>query len=136
MDFSKGPAIPPVFTGHMATATVYPDRVVFKRPLWARLGGNRSSTVLLGDVLKILHEEPTLTLNGYVHLATVQDEGMLRTVSQTLEKAVAGNSRADHVHTRPAGHARQVPGRGRCGMAEDRAWTVTAPPSAPTASKL
>ncbi|WP_282084046.1 hypothetical protein [Streptomyces tendae] len=94
MDLSKGPSGPLVFKGYMATATLHVDRVEFKRPLVARLGGNRSGTVLLADVLKILRKEPTRLVNGHVHLLTAEDDGSLRTASMSPEKTVAGNPRA------------------------------------------
>ncbi|KAF2774609.1 hypothetical protein [Streptomyces sp. OM5714] len=94
MDLSKGGGEPRVFKRHMATATLHEDRVDFKRPLVARLGGNRSSTVLLGDVLKILRREPTRLANGHIHLLTTQDDGPLRAASMPPEKTVAGNPRA------------------------------------------
>ncbi len=94
MDLSKGGGEPRVFRGHMATATLHEDRVDFKRPVVARLGGNRSSTVLLGDVLKILRREPTRLVNGHIHLLTAQDDGSLRAASMSPEKTVAGNPRA------------------------------------------
>lgn len=83
-----------MFKGYMASASLHEDRVDFKRPLVARLGGNRSGTVLLGDVLKILHKEPTRLLNGHVHLLTVQDPGGLRAWADSPVKQVAGNPRA------------------------------------------
>ncbi|MEV7225369.1 hypothetical protein AB0N98_36550 [Streptomyces sp. NPDC093681] len=94
MNLSKGGGEPRVFKGYMATATLHEDRVDFKRPLVARLRGNRSSTVLLGDVLKILRREPTRLVNGHVHLLTAQDDGSLRAASMSPAKTVAGNPRA------------------------------------------
>ncbi|KPC86567.1 hypothetical protein ADL35_09740 [Streptomyces sp. NRRL WC-3753] len=83
-----------MFKGYMATVTLREDRVDFKRSLVARLGGNRSSTVLLGDVLKIPRREPTRQVNGHIHLLTAQDDGSLRAASMSPEKTVAGNPRA------------------------------------------
>lgn len=94
MDLSKGAAGPLVFKGYLASALLYPDRVEFKRSPIARLGGNRSAVVLLPDVLKVLRQDPTRLVNGYVHLLTAADEGRLRTVASDPVKAVAGNPRA------------------------------------------
>lgn len=94
MDLSKGGGEPRVFKGYMATVTLHEDRVDCKRSLVARLGGNRSSTVLLGDVLKIPRREPTRQVNGHIHLLTAQDDGSLRAASMSPEKTVAGNPRA------------------------------------------
>lgn len=83
-----------MFKGHLASALLYSDRVEFKRRWAARLGGNRSAVVLLPDVLKVLRQDPTRLVNGYVHLLTAADEGRLRTVASDPVKAVAGNPRA------------------------------------------
>lgn len=77
----------------MATAVLYPDRVEFKRSPLARLGGNRSGTVLLADVLKIHAVEPTGWINGHVHLQTAADAGPLRVASRSSQQAVGGNPR-------------------------------------------
>ncbi|QQM45151.1 DUF4429 domain-containing protein [Streptomyces liliifuscus] len=77
----------------MATATVFPDRVVFKRSRLARLGGNRSGEVLLAAVVAVNVVEPTGWVNGYVHLQTAADAGPLRVVSKAQQQAVAGNPR-------------------------------------------
>ncbi|MFI9344958.1 hypothetical protein ACIG0D_27385 [Streptomyces sp. NPDC052773] len=94
MDLSKGAAGPLVFKGHLASALLYPDRVEFKRRWVARLGGNRSGVVLLPDVLKVLRQDPTRFVNGYVHLLTAADGGRLRAAASDPVKAVAGNPRA------------------------------------------
>ncbi|AJP04762.1 hypothetical protein TU94_28265 [Streptomyces cyaneogriseus subsp. noncyanogenus] len=94
MDLSKGPVGPLAFKGYMASALLYEDRVEFKRPLVARLGGNRSGTVLLRDVLKVLSREPTRLVNGHVHLLTAEDPGQLRAWADAPVKQVAGNPRA------------------------------------------
>jgi hypothetical protein len=77
----------------MATATVLPDRVVFKRSRLARLGGNRSGEVLLAGVVAINVVEPTGWVNGHVHLQTAADPAPLRVVSKAQQQAVAGNPR-------------------------------------------
>lgn len=95
MDLSK-PApqsYPQSFKGHMATAVLYADRVEFCRPWIARLGGNRSSTVLLADVLQVHKVDPTGWVNGHVHLMTAADQGRVRVSSRTPDQAVAGNPR-------------------------------------------
>ncbi|MEV0556272.1 hypothetical protein AB0I27_22820 [Streptomyces sp. NPDC050597] len=96
MDFSKPapPSEPKSYKGHMAAATVYPDRVAFKRSPLARLGGNRSGEVLLAAVLAINIVEPTGWVNGHVHLQTAADAGPLRIASKTSQQAVAGNPRS------------------------------------------
>jgi len=96
MDLSKQPAPEPEpesFKGHMATATVHPDRVVFKRSRLARLGGNGSGEVLLSEVVAINVVEPTGWVNGYVHLQTAADPAPLRVVSKAQQQAVVGNPR-------------------------------------------
>lgn len=95
MDFSK-PAPesgPQSYKGHMATATVLPDRVVFKRSPLARLGGNRPGEVLLADVIAINVVEPTRWVNGHVHLQTAADSGPVRAASKDAQQAKAGNPR-------------------------------------------
>lgn len=96
MDLSKpSPQSGPlVFKGHLATAVLYPDRVVFRRRWVARLGGNRSGVVLLGDVLKVHHVAPTRFVNGHVHLMTPEDPSALRNLSMTAGQQPAGNPRA------------------------------------------
>jgi hypothetical protein len=93
MDFNKPAPQPQSFKGHMATAVLHPDRVEFRRRWIARLGGNRSGTVLLADVLKVLQVEPTRWVNGYVQLLTLADEGRVRATSREPVKAAAGNPR-------------------------------------------
>lgn len=95
MDLSKpAPQSEPLrFKGWQASAFVYPDRVEFKRIWLSRLGGNRSGTVLLADVLKIHHVPPTRFVNGWVHLMTAEDPGALRAASMTAGQQPAGNPR-------------------------------------------
>ncbi|CAM5602327.1 hypothetical protein [Streptomyces coeruleorubidus] len=95
MDLSKpAPESGPLaFKGYMATALLYPDRVEFKRSPIARLGGNRSGTVLLADVLKVHQVAPTRLVNGHVHLMTAEDPGALRSLSMTPKQQPAGNPR-------------------------------------------
>lgn len=98
MDLNK-PAPPPQsqpqsFKGSLATATLLSDRVVFRRPLVARFGGNRSGEVLLADVIAINVSEPTRLLNGHVHLQTATDPGGLRAWADAPVKQVAGNPRS------------------------------------------
>ena len=96
MDLSKQPAPPAyplTFKGHLATSVLHADRVEFRRRWAARLGGNRSGTVLLADVLKIDAVAPTGWVNGYVHLITAADSGRLRAASRLPQEAVAGNPR-------------------------------------------
>jgi len=78
----------------MATATIHPDRVAFKRSPLARLGGNRSGEVLLADVIAINASEPTRLMNGHVHLMTAADPGGLRAWADAPVKQVAGNPRS------------------------------------------
>lgn len=94
MDLSK-PAPeshPRSFKGHLATATLFPDRVVFRRRLVARLVGNGSTEVLLADVAAINVVEPTGWVNGYVHLQTVA-EPELRYVTGPKGQRPASNPR-------------------------------------------
>lgn len=94
MDLHKQPAPEPQpqsYKGHMATATVLLDRVVFKRSPLARLGGNRPGEVLLADVVAINAVEPTRWVNGHVHLQTAADAGPLRIASMDHQQAAAGN---------------------------------------------
>ncbi|MCX5365903.1 hypothetical protein OG864_45215 [Streptomyces sp. NBC_00124] len=85
---------PQSFKGHMATATVLSDRVVFKRSPLARLGGNRSGEVLLADVVAINVTDPTGWVNGHVHLQTAADAGPLRAASKEAQRTMAGNPRS------------------------------------------
>lgn len=96
MDLSKPvPQSEPLsFKGWQATAVLYPDRVEFRRRWTARLGGNRSGSVLLADVLKIHRVEPTRLVNGYVHLMTAEDPGALRNLTTAPQQQPAGNPRA------------------------------------------
>lgn len=95
MDLSKpAPSQPPTFKGWQATAVLHPDRVEFKRIWIAKLGGNRSGSVLLADVLKIHHVAPTRFVNGWVHLMTAEDPGALRNLSMNAGQQPAGNPRA------------------------------------------
>ncbi|MFI9174855.1 hypothetical protein [Streptomyces lincolnensis] len=96
MDLNKpaSESQPQSFKGHMATATVLPDRVVFKRSPLARLGGNRPGEVLLSDVLAINAVKPTRWVNGHMHLQTAADAGPLRIASRETQRMVAGNHRA------------------------------------------
>jgi hypothetical protein len=96
MDLSK-PApqpLPQSFKGHLCTAVLHPDRVEFRRPWVVRLGGNRPSTVVLADVLKVVQVAPTRLMNGHVHLVTAADPGGLRAWADAPVKQVAGNPRA------------------------------------------
>ncbi|MER6135112.1 DUF4429 domain-containing protein [Streptomyces sp. NPDC001815] len=95
MDFSKSAPTPEPqsYKGPMTSATVYPDRVVFKRSALARLGGNRSGEVPLADVVEVNVVEPTGWVNGHVHLQAAADAGPLRVVSRAQQQAVAGNPR-------------------------------------------
>lgn len=94
MDLSKpSPSQPPTFKGWQATAVLHPDRVEFKRIWLARLGGNRSGSVLLADVLKIHHVAPSRLVNGYVHLMTAEDPAALRNLSTAPQQQPAGNPR-------------------------------------------
>lgn len=95
MDLNKPapPSYPLTFKGHLATAVLHADRVEFRRRWVARLGGNRSGTVLLADVLKVDAVEPTGWVNGYVHLITAADTGRLRAASRQSQQAMAGNPR-------------------------------------------
>ena len=96
MDLSK-PApqsVPRSFKGHLATATLLPDRVVFRRPWLTRIGGNRSGEVFLADVIAVNAVEPTRWVNGHVHVQTAADAGPLRIASRDTQRAVAGNRRA------------------------------------------
>jgi hypothetical protein len=96
MDLSK-PApqpLPQSYKGHLATAVLHPDRVEFRRRWIARLGGNRSSTVLLADVLKVWQVPPTRMVNGHVHLMTAADPGALRNLTMETGQQPAGNPRA------------------------------------------
>lgn len=95
MDLNK-PApqsYPQSFKGHMATAVLHADRVEFRRRWIARLGGNRSGSVLLADVLKVHQVEPTGFVNGHVHLMTAADPGAVRTLQSTPSQQPAGNPR-------------------------------------------
>ncbi|MFJ7111770.1 hypothetical protein ACIQW4_01150 [Streptomyces albogriseolus] len=94
MDLSKGAAGPLVFKGYTASALLLEDRVEFQRRWVAKLGGNRSGTVLLDDVLKVHRREPTRLVNGHVHLLTAVDEGGLRVWADAPVKQIAGNPRA------------------------------------------
>lgn len=93
MDLSKPPSEPTPFKGYMATAVLHPDRVEFRRSPLARLGGSRSGTVLLADVLKVHHVAPTRFVNGWVHLMTAEDPAVLRAGSMTAGQQPAGNPR-------------------------------------------
>lgn len=96
MDLSKpAPGSQPCsFKGYLATATLLPDRVAFRRPWVARLGGNRSAEALWSDVIAINISEPTRVLNGHVHLQTAADPGGLRAWADAPVKQVAGNPRS------------------------------------------
>lgn len=97
MDLHKQPAPPSEpqsFKGSLVTATLFPDRVVLRRPWVVRLGGNRSGEVLLADVVAVNAVEPTRLMNGYVHLQTAADPGGLRAWADAPVKQVAGNPRS------------------------------------------
>ncbi|MFF3377609.1 DNA translocase FtsK [Streptomyces sp. NPDC002680] len=83
-----------VFKGFLATVTLYGDRAEIKRKLMGRTGGAKDSVVPLREVVGVRFKEPTLLVNGYVQLATAQDQGRLRAVSTDIEKTMAGNSRS------------------------------------------
>ncbi|MEU6802516.1 hypothetical protein [Streptomyces neyagawaensis] len=96
-DLSKGaPAPQPqpqVFKGYVATVTLHADRAEIKRKLMGKVTGAKDSVIPLGDVIKVLSKEPTRLVNGYVQLATAQDQGQLAIASAEAEKAIANNSR-------------------------------------------
>lgn len=96
MDLNKPspPPYPQSFKGHLTTAVLHADRVDFRRRWITRLGGNRSGSVLLADVLKVLQVEPTRWVNGHVHLLTAADPGALRNLSMETGQQPAGNPRA------------------------------------------
>ncbi|MGA5142548.1 hypothetical protein [Streptomyces azureus] len=95
MDLSKGAMSPEprVFKGWQASALLFADRVEFKRIWVARLGGNRSGSVQLSDVLKIHSVPPTRLVNGHVHLMTAEDPGALRNLTTATQQQPAGNPR-------------------------------------------
>ena len=82
-----------MFKGWLASAVVHADRVEFRRRWVARLGGNRSGSVLLDEVLKIHRVEPTRLVNGHVHLMTAADGGAARVLAPALDQTPAGNPR-------------------------------------------
>lgn len=82
-----------VFKGFLATVTLYGDRAEIKRKLMGRSAGAKDSVVPLREVVGVRFKEPTLLANGYVQLATAQDQGRLRAVSTDTEKAMGSNSR-------------------------------------------
>lgn len=96
MDLSKRATSPEprVFKGWQASALLFADRVEFKRIWLSRLGGNRSGTVMLADVLKIHSVAPTRLVNGHVHLMTAEDPGALRSLTMAPKQQPAGNPRA------------------------------------------
>ncbi|MFD9485229.1 DNA translocase FtsK [Streptomyces sp. NPDC059991] len=84
---------PQVFKGYTATVMLYADRAEITRKLLGKASGARNCVIPLGDVIRVQFKEPTLFVNGYVQLATAQDQGHLRVATTELRKAVASNSR-------------------------------------------
>ncbi|MFF1843066.1 hypothetical protein ACFVW9_15135 [Streptomyces sp. NPDC058217] len=96
-DLSKGsptpPAEPQVFKGYVATVTLHPDRAVIKRKFMGKMTGAKDTTTPLSNVIKVLSKAPTRLINGYVQLATHEDQGQLVLATAEREKAIANNSR-------------------------------------------
>ncbi|MEU9896360.1 DNA translocase FtsK [Streptomyces phaeochromogenes] len=82
-----------VFKGYLATVTLYGDRAEIKRKLMGKAVGAKDFVVPLREVIKVQFKKPTLLANGYVQLATAQDQGQLRFASAETEKAMVTNSR-------------------------------------------
>lgn len=85
---------PTVFKAHLATVTLHPDRVEIRRSRMAKIAGNKDNTIPLRDVIKIQSTDPTLAINGHVHLATEEDRGRLTAFTTAPQKQIAGNPRA------------------------------------------
>lgn len=96
-DLSKGastpPAAPQAFKGYLATVTLHSGRAEIKRKLAGKLTGARDSVIPLADVIKVISKPPTRLVNGYVQLATSDDQGQLVIATAEREKAIANNSR-------------------------------------------
>ncbi|MET7788123.1 hypothetical protein ABZS93_16140 [Streptomyces sp900116325] len=96
-DLSKGSPTPPVdpqvFKGYVATVTLHPGRAEIKRKLMGKLTGAKDTTIPLANVIKVLSKAPTRLINGYVQLATHEDQEQLVLATAEREKAIANNSR-------------------------------------------
>jgi hypothetical protein len=92
------PQPPPVgtrslpFKGHLATATLHPDRIQIDRTLLGRMNGNGSATIPWQQLVGVDFVEPTPLINGHVHFATVGDPRGLTATGRGSRMAAAARS--------------------------------------------